>query len=296
MHTAPKLVFFDVENSPSLGYYYDLYKEGNIVSTVQPWFMLSFAWKRPGTDRVYCRGLIDYPGYEKDKTNDEKLVKDLWKLFDENDILVGQNINRFDIRKANSRFLYWNLPPPSPYRTVDTLQISRRVSKQDSNSLGSLSKFFGYGDKLPTTGWDTWQGAIDGKRSAWDVLKKYNQHDVRITEKVWSRLAPYLPNHPALTALGSPGCPVCQSLNVQSRGWNHAKTQQTPRLQCTNCGHWFTGTPIRRPRQCSSPSATSKSADTSRVTARRKATTASRVRPSMSRLRPASAKTSTRKR
>lgn len=233
------MAFFDVENSPSLGWYYDLYREGNIVSTKQAWFMLSFAWKHPGKSKVHCRGLIDYPGYERDKTSDEKLVKDLWTLFDSHDVLIGQNIDRFDVRKANSRFLYWGLKPPSPYKTVDTLKISRRIFKQDSNKLGDLSKFLGHGDKLPTTGWDTWQGAIDGNRQAWGTLKRYNKHDVVITERVWERLAPWLPRHLSLT---STGCPVCQSAKVQQRGYNVSKTRKTPRLQCSDCGHWFSET------------------------------------------------------
>ena len=237
----PRVAFFDVENSPSLGWFYDLYKEGNIVATEQPWFMLSFAWKKPGNSKVHCEGLIDYPGYDKDKTNDEKLVRDLWKLFDENDVLIGQNIDRFDTRKANSRFLYWGLKPPSPYKTVDTLKIARRIFKQDSNRLGDLSKFLGYEDKLPTHGWDTWRGCINGDRKSWNDLKKYNAHDVVINEFVYDRLAPWLPNHLSLNAFGQPGCPVCSSPRVQSRGFNIAKTRRTPRLHCQDCGHWHTG-------------------------------------------------------
>ena len=199
--------------------------------------MLSFAWKHPKTAKVHCRGLIDYPGYYKDKTNDQKLIKDLWQLFDTHDILIGHNIARFDVRKANSRFIYWGLKPPSPCRLVDTLREIRKVAYQDSNKLGSVSQFMGFGDKLPTQGWDTWRGAIDGHRPSWTILKKYNRHDVVITEKVWERLAPWMRNHPPMHPYG---CPVCGD-NMHRRG----RVRQSNKFQfnCPSCGHWRVAKP-----------------------------------------------------
>ena len=67
--------------------------------------MLSFAWKWADEKKVHCKALCDYPGYAKNKTDDTPLIKDLWKLFDEADILIAHNGDRFDRRKANSRFL-----------------------------------------------------------------------------------------------------------------------------------------------------------------------------------------------
>jgi hypothetical protein len=96
----PRIAFYDLENSPALGWYYDRYKEGNIVADEQDWFMLSFAWQWADEKKVHCKALCDYPGYAKNKTDDTPLIKDLHKLFDEADILIAHNGDRFDRRKS----------------------------------------------------------------------------------------------------------------------------------------------------------------------------------------------------
>lgn len=200
--------------------------------------MLSFAWKRPNVKKIYCHSLRQYPGYTKDKTNDKRLIADLWQLFDSHDILVGHNIGRFDVRKANSRFLNWGMKPPSPYVILDSLKEIRKISYEDSNRLGALSTKWGFGDKLPTQGWDTWLGCINGNDADWSVLEKYNKIDVLRAEQVWNVIAPWKKNHPRLFEFG---CPVCGSLDVHRRG----RVRQTPKFQfnCRSCGHWWTAKP-----------------------------------------------------
>lgn len=238
----PRIAFYDLENAPSLGWYYDRWKEGNIVADEQDWFMLSFAWQWQGESKVHCKALCDYPSYQKNKTDDSNLVKDLWKLFDEADVLIAHNGDRFDRRKSNSRFLGCDLPPPSPYRTIDTLKASRRQFMQGSNSLASLGEFLKLGGKIPTTGWHLWRACIDGDPKAWEKLKRYNKRDVTLLKSVYERLLPWIPNHPDLRAISlKTGCPSCQSKRVQCRGFNYSQTQKTQKMQCLDCRRWFLG-------------------------------------------------------
>ena len=232
-----KIAYFDVENAPSLGWFYDPYKENNIVATEQPWFMLSFAWKRPKEKKIECRALPDYPGYRKNKINDEKLIRDLWVLFDSHDCLIGHNIGRFDTRKANSRFIQWGLKPPSPYIILDSLKETKKVAYEDSNRLGALSTKWGFGDKLPTQGWDTWRGCIEGNPSDWRVMKKYNKIDVLRAEQVWNVISPWKKNYAAAGGAVCPS-PICGSVDVHRRGpyRNTSKFE----FRCQSCGHYFT--------------------------------------------------------
>jgi hypothetical protein len=243
---SPRVLFYDLENAPSLGWYYDRYREGNIVADEQDWFLLSFAWQWADEKKVHCKALCDYPGYSKNRTDDRHLIKDLHKLFDEADILVAHNGDRFDKRKANTRFLSCGLTPPSPYKTIDTLKIARTQFAIGSNKLESLGHFLGLGGKLPTTGWHLWRKCIDGDTKAWATLKRYNRRDVSLLREVYDRLKPWAPSHPDLRAYESRGgCPVCQSQNVQMRGFNVAKTRKTQRFQCRDCGHWYSGAIIK---------------------------------------------------
>jgi uncharacterized protein YprB with RNaseH-like and TPR domain len=234
-----RVVFYDIETAPSLGYYFDLYKEGNIVSTVQSWFMLSFAYKVQGEKKIHYHCLADYPGYNKDKTDDKALVADLHRLvFSSADCLVGHNIDRFDSRKAKARFLAHGLAPPPPVKTIDTLKLARRVFKLDSNRLAAVGEYLGLGGKAVTTGWKLWEACIAGDRAAWKQMGIYNKRDVDLLEQVYDRLAPWQPTAPYL---GAAGCPSCYSDRVQQRGFNISRSGKRPRFHCQDCSHWFAG-------------------------------------------------------
>jgi hypothetical protein len=245
MGNPARVAFFDIENAPSLGYYYDPWKEGNIVATLEPWFMLSFAWQELGSKTVQCKVLCDYPSYKNNKKDDSHLVKDLWTLFDNFDVLIAHNGDRFDKRKANARFLGLGLRPPSPYKTIDTLKIARRAFMLESNKLSSLGEFLGLGGKLPTTGWATWRGCIEGDPKSWALMKRYNRHDVLLLSQIYDRLKAWAPSHPDLRVYsGATGCPTCTSPNVQHRGFNVARSRRTQRMHCQACGSWFSGAPV----------------------------------------------------
>ncbi len=81
---------------------------------------------------------------------------------------------------------------------------------------------------------------MDNDRKAWKLMLRYCLRDTELLEQVYLKLRPWHPRHPRLTAYTEkPGCPTCQSNNVQHRGFNVAVKKKTPRYQCRGCGHWF---------------------------------------------------------
>jgi hypothetical protein len=238
------VILFDVETAPSLGFYFDRWKEGNIVSTIQSWFMLSFAYKVQGQKKIHYHCLADYPGYSKNKTDDKALVKDLHCLvFGSADILIGHNIDRFDSRKSKARFLAHGLPPTPPVKTIDTLKLCRRVFKMDSNRLADVGEYLGLGGKAVTTGWKLWEACINGDPKAWRQMGVYNRRDVDLLEQVYDRLAPWHPNPPAMTFNGD--CPSCMSSHITKQGFKVSRTRKVQQLKCCNCGHWFSGAIVK---------------------------------------------------
>lgn len=237
MSAKPRVIFYDIETAPSLGYYFDLFKEGNIVSTVAPWFMLSFSYKVQGQKKIHYHCLADYPGYSKNKTCDKALVTDLHRLvFSSADVLIGHNIDRFDSRKATARFIAHGLPPAPPVKTIDTLKLARRIGKFDSNRLAALGEYLGEGGKAVTTGWKLWEACIQGDLKAWRQMGIYNKRDVDLNERVFNKLAPYNPNAPYT---GHPGCPSCYSERVTRQGMKINRTGRRQQMKCQDCGHWF---------------------------------------------------------
>lgn len=54
-----RILLFDIENAPSLGYFYDMSKEYNIIEIVEHSYMLSFAYKWLHEKRIHVRALPD---------------------------------------------------------------------------------------------------------------------------------------------------------------------------------------------------------------------------------------------
>jgi len=220
--------------------------ETNIVAVKNPTYMLSFAWKWLGEKKITTRCLPDYRGYKKNKQDDSALVKELWGVMNEADIIVAHNAARFDNKKSASRFIINGLGPPSPSKTIDTLRIARSNFGFDSNKLNDLATYLGVGKKIPHTGMHLWLSCMAGDLNAWRVMRRYNGHDVRLLEDVYLKLRAWAPNHPNLNLYtGSTACPSCQSTNVQARGQLIAKTRRRQRFQCQSCGNWFSGELIK---------------------------------------------------
>lgn len=234
-----KILFFDVETAPTLGYVWGIYEQ-NVLATEKEWYMLSFAYKWEHQSRTYVKALPDYKTYKKDPTDDSELVKELWELFDEADIIVAHNGDRFDIRKTNARFISNGLNPPSTYQTIDTLKVARRYFAFNSNRLNDLGEHLGLGKKAETGGFKLWADCLKGVKSAWNTMKKYNKQDVVLLEKVYRALRPWQTNHPNRNVIDQTdsNCPTCGEDSLQKRGFSHTRVYTYQRMQCTSCGAW----------------------------------------------------------
>jgi hypothetical protein len=241
MTEKAKIIFVDLETAPSLGFSWGPKWETSIVAYKKDWFLLSYAYKVMGESKIHTKCLADYPGYKKDLENDELLVNDLWKIFDEADILVAHNGNSFDVRKAFTRFVTHGLPPPSPFKTVDTLRIARKAFRFDSNKLDDLGNYLGVGRKLPNTGIHLWLSCMAGDPKAWKLMCRYNAQDTALLEKVYYALRPWATNHANVNRGERQACPKCGSDKVQRRGFEYTALRQKQRWQCLSCFGWYSG-------------------------------------------------------
>jgi DNA polymerase elongation subunit (family B) len=199
-----------------------------------------------GDRRVKSFALPDFKGYKPGSEDDKYLVKELWKLFDEADIIIAHNGDRFDIRKTNARFAYYNLPPPSPYKTVDTLKVAKRYFNFTSNKLDSLGDYLGYGRKMAHTGFTLWKGCMTGDPKAWKTMVAYNKRDVVLLEQIYKHFLPWITNHPNTAVMSNrDGCPNCASQNLIKQGFGFTKTGKRQQFQCKDCKAWTSG-PLKK--------------------------------------------------
>lgn len=242
---APKVLFVDIETAPSLGYVWGKWEQ-NVIEFTQEWYMLSFAAKWQGEKQVRTYALPDYPSFKKNKECDKTLVKDLWKLFDEADVVIAHNGDKFDIKKSNARFIQNGLRPYSPFKSIDTLKDARNRFGFTSNKLDDIARALGLGRKLPHTGFHTWKGCMTGNEKSWRLMRRYNAQDVVLLEKVYEKLKAWSKNHPDFRMYDNrPGCPICKSTKVQKRGARAFLKRMRQSFQCRDCGHWFSGEIIK---------------------------------------------------
>lgn len=240
--TVLRGLVLDIETAPSIGMYFDLWKEGNIVKNVQDWYILSYAAKFLDEKKVYCKGLIDYKGYQKNKEDDKALCQDLADLISQADFIIAHNGRKFDIPKINARLIKHKIHPFPHLPIVDTYTEAKRHFKFTSNRLNDLAMYLGLGAKESTGGIDTWAGCMAGKKKSWDIMKKYNIMDVLIDEKVYYALLPWMRSHPNMTVFScEDGCHNCGSTEIIKRGFLPTKTGKKQRYQCKKCGSWTQG-------------------------------------------------------
>ena len=236
---SPRVLFFDIETAPNLSYVWGHYDQ-NVIRHEREWYIMCYSAKWQGEREIIVDALDDYPDYYKDHENDIRVVQNLWDLLDSADIVIAHNGDKFDIRKANARFVAHGLGPTSPFKTVDTLKVARRNFMFNSNKLGDLGVHLGLGGKEATGGFETWAGCMRGDLKAWAKMKKYAKQDTRLLEKVYLALRPWMKSHPNLNVFGGggSGCPTCGSSKLQRRGTRTTNTMTYQQYQCQKCSSY----------------------------------------------------------
>jgi DNA polymerase elongation subunit (family B) len=230
------ILFVDIETFPNLAFVWGKYQQ-DVIRFKQESCVATYAAKWLGKP-VFAKALPDYVGYKPNSYDDRALIADLHALLDKADIVVAHNGDNFDIRVIKGRFIFHNMKPPSPFKTVDTKKVARKVARFNSNKLDDLGSLIGAGRKIKTD-FDLWQGCINGDAKSWARMVRYNKKDVVLLEKLYLRLLPWITNHPnhGVLTLGAI-CPKCGSKSVTSRGYAATATRRYKRFQCNKCGGW----------------------------------------------------------
>lgn len=207
--------------------------EQEVIEVVEQRYILSCAYKWLGEKAVHCVAIPDF-----ETKDDLELCQFIWSLLDEAEIVIAQNGDAFDIKRLNARFIIHKLPPPSPYRTIDTLKVAQSTFGFNSNRLNAIGKDLSEGEKLKHRGFDMWVGCMKGRKQDFEDMKRYNKQDVLLLERIYLRLRPWIKNHPNLSAYNNGSCPKCGSFGLQSRGYTITQMTRFQRFQCQGCGGW----------------------------------------------------------
>ena len=232
--TFPKILLFDVETS-----FYHFVGWGTYKQFIQHYqitqqqYIISWAAKWLYDDNVQS----DVVTPEEAKNRDDKRVlKSIWNLLDEADIVIGHNGDRFDLRKLRWRFISQDMAPPSPFRVLDTLKIARREFFAPSYKQDFLTKYFDLENKL-STDFQLWVDCEAGKKDRLEEMVKYNRHDVMGLEELYLKIRPYIRNHPNLGVLMDKDvCPSCGADDIVETNSEYiTSSNRFPVYRCDSC-------------------------------------------------------------
>lgn len=172
-----------------------------------------------------------------------EMLDGLWNLLNAADVVVHYNGNKFDIPVVHREFLVGGLGPPSPSKSIDLYQVTRRKFRFLSNKLDYVAQELGLGKK-DKTDFTLWVNCMNNDPNAWKLMEKYNKQDVILLEKLYEKLKPWITNHPNMGAFTGTAdtCPNCGSLELQRRGFAITTTRKYQRYVCKSCGHWSRST------------------------------------------------------
>lgn len=238
---GPRILLYDLETTPSLCWVWNQYQT-NVIATEKDWSILCFSYKWLGQDEIHFVSVYQDPDFEPDSLNDRYVVERLHALFDQADVLVAHNGDKFDKRKSNARFLYYGMDPPSPAQTIDTKKEAARYSANYSNSLSELGRLLKIGKKVEHRGFELWRECMRGDPKAWAEMEEYNRGDIALLEALYYRLRPWIgsPGHAGGTNFGlwsqdQLTCPKCGSHHLIKRGTYRTKFSEWQALQCVDC-------------------------------------------------------------
>jgi len=211
-NTKFKRLFFDIETSPNIGFFWQAGYKLNIPHSniIREKAIICVSYKWENEDKVY--------NISWDKGCDKKLVEEFSKILFEADEVVAHYGDRFDIPWLRGRALYHQLPFPTYLKSLDTKAKAYSHFKLNSNSLDYLAKYLNVGGKIEDGGFSNWVKIVmDNDKEALDIMLKYCDNDVIILEDVFHKMENYIKlNTHVGAALGNSKstCPKCGDKKV----------------------------------------------------------------------------------
>jgi hypothetical protein len=177
----------------------------------------------------------------KDIEDDSQILRAIWKLLDEADVVITQNGKSFDEKKLNARFILHGFQPPSSYKHIDTKLIAKKRFAFSSNKLEYMTdKLCVKYKKLKHTkfpGHEMWRECLNGNVEAWKEMEIYNKHDVLALEELYKKLIPW-DNSINFNLYHDDNTNTCKcgSTTFARNGFYYTNVGKFQRYKCKTCG------------------------------------------------------------
>lgn len=239
-----KILVLDIETSPIEARVWGLFKQNIALNQIkEDWAVLSWAAKWYGDPEEEIMYMDNRD--RRNPKDDKAILKKIWKLIDEADVLITQNGISFDIPKLNARFVMHGLGKPSSFKHFDTLRVARKHFKFTSNKQEWMT------DKLCTRhkkskhnkfpGFSLWDACLAGNKEAWKEMEHYNKEDVLSLEELASILLPWDSSINLSVFVDKHVC-NCGSLNIKKQNsFFYTNSSKFEKYRCQDCGAQYRG-------------------------------------------------------
>jgi hypothetical protein len=233
----PKVLLLDIETLPMVIHSWSLFmKNYSPKNIIHPTLPLMWAAKWLYSTEIMSDILT--PG-EAINRDDSRILKSVWKLMDEADIIIAHNGDRFDIKKLNGFFFHHDMMPPSDFQSIDTLKQSYKTMNLDSHKQEWITRYRCLEEKFETD-YMLWVRCANGEQEALDEMESYCEQDVNGLEDMYIALLPWMKSHPNMGIYMDADASVCAGCGGQhlKRDGDYVTTAGTyPRYRCLDCGH-----------------------------------------------------------
>jgi predicted PolB exonuclease-like 3'-5' exonuclease len=226
-----------LESSPNIGLFWSSGYKQNIdyQNIIKERSIICICYKWEDEKQVHSLS------WDKNQS-DKKLLQEFIKVANQADELVGHNGDKFDLPWVRTRCLYHRIELFPKYVTIDTLKLSRRQFRFNSNRLDYIASFLGIGKKIKTD-FNLWKDIVLNKcEKSMAKMIDYCKQDVKLLEQVHKelRLHDTPKTHYGIVLSNDKRlCPECASNNVIiSKTRITAGGTKQIQYKCNDCGKY----------------------------------------------------------
>lgn len=185
------ILYLDIEVSKSMLFNYGLRVPSKYISPdnlIHEYYIICWSASYMGSDKVWHDCVTPS---EARRWTDKEIFTKIHALIKSADILAGHNIDSYDIKRLNTRFLLNGLEPIIGKKTYDTLKIARQKFAFESNRLDDIRKRLGFRPKEDITNEDWLKIVTSGDKETLKKVDNYCQSDVTQGKLVLDKLMKY---------------------------------------------------------------------------------------------------------
>jgi RNase P subunit RPR2 len=238
-----RIILWDIETLPdlkqALKYWPQLSNYPGQTLRAQINSIACVGWKELGSRKTNCIAAWNYSRWRKDVNDDTQVLKAIYSVLKDADVIVTHNGKRFDWKFLQTRLLVkLGLHLPKLIH-IDTCNESSKALFAFNNRLNTLADLFSVRKKMDHEGWDLWVKTHHKEKRAQNKMAAYCKQDVNVLEDIFKVMRPLITSLPNQNQFfKGTVCPNCGSPKMTSQGVRITREKKYQRFQCQACGAW----------------------------------------------------------